>query len=231
MEEYNFDYNDLVIDHLTIKAVMGYQDTILPPPFDDYLEEAMIYSQSLTDIRATYRIFDEVMVDEKCSMIRAGGQEFKVGKIVCSELKKSERLAFFVCTAGQNISKKSSKLLAGEDLVLGYVYDVLGSAIAEAVGDKMQSYVKRKYESTGELITNRYSPGYCNWNVADQHKLFSLLGEAPVGVKLTDSALMHPVKSISGVFGIGPEVKYRDYQCTLCLSKNCVYKNIRVKKI
>jgi cobalamin-dependent methionine synthase I len=121
-------------------------------------------------------------------------------------------------------------MLKGENPVLGYVYDVLGSAIAEAAGDQIESFLKKEVAPEGEKITNRYSPGYCNWNVADQHKLFSLLGNSPCGVTLTESALMHPVKSISGVIGIGPTVKYRDYQCTLCLSENCVYRRVRENK-
>lgn len=77
-------------------------------------------------------------------------------------------------------------------------------------------------------ITNRFSPGYCHWNVSDQHKLFSLFDEAPRGVTLTDSALMNPVKSISGVIGICENVKYKDYHCRLCKSKDCTYRKVLV---
>lgn len=230
IEKFNFNFNELVIDQLSIKAALGYQDSNIPPPFDAYLEDAMVYAQNLSDIRACYRILNDIEADEKCRTIKAGGQEFKIGKTVCNELKGSKNLAFFICTAGKTISEKSSRLLKGEDIVLGYVYDVLGSAIVEAAADKMQSYLKQKAELEGEQITNRYSPGYCNWSVADQHKLFSLFGDGPVGVRLTDSALMLPVKSVSGIIGIGKEVKFRDYQCTLCLSENCVYRNLSVKK-
>jgi cobalamin-dependent methionine synthase I len=129
-----------------------------------------------------------------------------------------------VCTAGKTISERSVKLLKGEDPVLGYVYDVMGSAIADAAGDRMQLFLKQESELSGERITNRYSPGYCQWNVSDQHKLFALFPGSPSGVILTPSALMLPVKSISGVIGIGRNVKYRDYQCDLCTSENCIYR-------
>ena len=75
-----------------------------------------------------------------------------------------------------------------------------------------------------EKLTNRYSPGYCHWDVADQRKLFSLFPSAPCGVTLTSSLLMNPVKSISGVIGIGKSVGYRDYPCALCLSNHCIYR-------
>lgn len=152
--------------------------------------------------------------------------QLSVGKAVCNELKGSERLAFYVCTAGKTISEKSTSLLQGDDPVLGYVYDVLGSIITEAAGDRMQSFLKSGIEINGDQLTNRYSPGYCQWPVSDQHKLFSFFHENICGVSLTDSSLMHPVKSISGVIGIGKDVKYREYVCTLCSSSNCIYRKI-----
>ncbi len=227
IKEFNFSFNELVIDHQMMAEVMGYGNDPLPDPFNHFLEEVLNDAASFNDINATYKIFDEVEVNEKKRIVIAGGNDFKVGKTICDELNGSEHLAFFVCTAGATISDKSVSLLKGENPVLGYVYDLLGSAIAEAAGDKMQSFLKKEVEKTGKTITNRYSPGYCHWSVADQHKLFSLFEEAPCGVTLTPSALMQPVKSISGVIGIGREVKYRKYQCTLCSSENCVYRRIR----
>jgi hypothetical protein len=226
IKEYNFSFNDLVIDHKLIKDVLGYEDVPLPAPFDDYFEEALAYACNLDDILATFIIVEDVRVVERGRIVKAGGHEFKVGKTVCGELKGSEKLAFFVCTAGKTISEKSAILLKGENPVLGYVYDVLGSAIVEASGDRLQSFLKKEVENSGQKITNRYSPGYCHWNVADQHKLFALFGNSPCGVSLTPSALMNPVKSISGIIGIGHEVKYREYQCELCSSENCVYRKV-----
>jgi len=226
IRQFNFSFDELTIDQQEIRKVLGYDGESLPSPFDDYLEEALKYASKLSDIRATYRIVEEAFVDKTKSLLLAAGNEFKIGKTVCNELKGSEQLAFFVCSAGKSISEKSALLLRGEDPVLGYVYDVLGTFIVEAIGDLMQSHLKQEIEKTGKKITNRYSPGYCHWNVSDQHKLFSLFQDSPCGVSLTASALMFPVKSISGVIGIGQNVRYRKYQCTLCLSENCVYKRV-----
>ena len=226
IRQFNFSFDELTIDQKEIRKVLGYDGVSLPSPFDDYLKEAINYASKLLDIRATYRLVEEAFVDKTKSLLLTAGNEFKIGKTVCNELKGSERLAFFVCSAGKSISEKSALLLRGEDPVLGYVYDVLGTAIVEAAGDLMQSHLKQEIEKEGKKITNRYSPGYCQRNVSDQHKLFSLFQDSPCGVSLTASALMFPVKSITGVIGIGRDVKYREYQCTLCFNENCVYKRI-----
>ncbi|MGQ7871126.1 vitamin B12 dependent-methionine synthase activation domain-containing protein [Sunxiuqinia sp. sy24] len=222
--ELKFHFEDLIIDQDQIIKLLGYNSECLPEPFGSYLEQAMQDCSLLEDIGGTYQIIEEVELAARKSSILANDLEFKVGRTIRKELEGAEKLAFFVCTAGGTLSKKAVALLKGEDPVLGYVYDILGGAIAEAVGDKLQQMIKQEAEKDGYAITNRYSPGYCHWDVSDQHKLFSLLGGSPSGVSLTPSSLMNPVKSISGVIGIGKDVNYREYQCELCQMKNCFYK-------
>ena len=111
------------------------------------------------------------------------------------------------------------------DLLRGYVYDVIGSEVVEGAADRIQEVLKRTEGAKGKNISNRFSPGYCGWDVADQHKLFSFFKDNFCGITLTESALMNPIKSVSGLIGIGRDVKYSPYQCHLCDSKNCIYHN------
>ena len=222
--EFTFRFEELTIDLEQVKKVLGYDGAFFPEPFNSYLLQALNVCSQLPDIRGAYYISDHIETVGSNRSVFAEGVEFKVGKTLWSELAGSEKLAFFVCTAGKTISKKSTALLKGDDPVLGYVYDVVGSEIVEAVANQLQQLIRSDEESIGMKITNRYSPGYCHWSVADQHKLFSLLGGNPCGVSLTDSSLMYPVKSISGVIGIGKEVAFHDYQCSLCNMENCVYR-------
>ena len=88
----------------------------------------------------------------------------------------------------------------------------------------MQNDLEEQMSKEGKKITNRFSPGYCGWNVSEQHKLFSLLPGNFCGIRLTESALMDPVKSVSGIIGIGPDVRRMPYTCSLCDMKNCIYR-------
>jgi hypothetical protein len=49
----------------------------------------------------------------------------------------------------------------------------------------------------------RFSPGYCGWHVSGQKKLFAALEPEEIGITLTPSCLMKPLKSISGVIIAG----------------------------
>jgi len=89
----------------------------------------------------------------------------------------------------------------------------------------MQEELRAAAAARGKMITNRFSPGYCGWDVAEQHKLFGFFKDNFCGITLTESALMKPVKSVSGIIGIGRDVKYAPYQCHACEDKNCIYRN------
>ncbi len=225
IKEFSFRFDELVIDRKPIEETLGFFDG-LPEPFDTYLEEVYEFSKGLTDIRATYKLSDEVVIDENQNFITEG-KKFQLGHRIQKEIKGSKRVAFFVCTAGKSISEKSQSLMFGEDPSLGYVYDVMGSFIVEAAGDKMQKILQDEVAKNGDKITNRYSPGYCEWPVDDQPKLFSHFPPNVCGVSLTASHLMHPVKSTSGIIGIGKDVRFRDYVCALCNNTDCIYRVVR----
>jgi hypothetical protein len=80
-----------------------------------------------------------------------------------------------------------------------------------------------------EYLTDRYQPGQLSrmgpgslpdWPLSEQKPLFALLGNGPaaIGVQLTDSFLMTPVKSGSGIW-FPTEDKYEN--CQLCNRGKC----------
>ena len=54
-----------------------------------------------------------------------------------------------------------------------------------------------------------YSPGYCGWHIGAQKKLFDRLGPEEIGIRLGESFLMEPIKSVSGVLVAGPAAIHR----------------------
>jgi cobalamin-dependent methionine synthase I len=179
----------------------------------------------LCDIRGAFYISGNTEFTANNSRISVEELEFSIGKTVAKELRNATSVAFFICTAGKGISQRSHDLLSGDNPVLGYVFDVLGSMIVESAADLLQQEIKQTALTDGLLITNRYSPGYCNWNVADQHKLFSFFPPNCCGISLTNSALMYPIKSVSGIIGLGKEVNFREYTCNLCKQVDCFHRN------
>jgi len=75
-------------------------------------------------------------------------------------------------------------------------------------------------------VTNRISPGYAGWDTAEQAKLFRLCPGAPIDVALNPACFMTPVKSISFLVGLGPEVRVDHYftQCRRCWMRDCAFR-------
>jgi cobalamin-dependent methionine synthase I len=103
----------------------------------------------------------------------------------------------------------------------------VGSVTVEKAMDKIQEILDTEMQKTGLTISDRYSPGYCDWSVGEQQLLFTLMPKDFCGVSLSDSSLMKPIKSVSGIIGIGKELRQKGYQCDWCSDKNCIYGKIK----
>ena len=111
----------------------------------------------------------------------------------------------------------------------GYVVDVVGSEIVEKAMDKIQENLASDMQTLGLGITNRYSPGYCDWQVSEQQKLFTFFPENYCGIRLSKTSLMYPIKSVSGLIGIGKNAERKGYSCDFCRMKDCLYRKKRTQ--
>ena len=152
------------------------------------------------------------------------GTTFNSGKIIHKMLLHSANYALFIVSAGPGPEKLARSLMSEGKYLEGYIADLVASALVDSAADQIQEQVRNFAQKQGVKITNRYSPGYCSWNVVEQQKLFSLFPEGCCGISLSESSLMSPVKSISGIIGLGTEVKYRDYTCEICPMRDCTFR-------
>jgi hypothetical protein len=204
---------------------MGYQPGTAPEPVTSLIREVSEELSSLEEIRAEYRIFDDISLIADIRAIVIEGVVFNVKPIIYRQIKTSDGAALFICTAGPMVGELSRKSMKEGDLLRGYIYDVIGSEVVERAADIMQDELKNEMFLSGRHITNRFSPGYCGWDVAEQHRLFSFFNNNFCGITLTESALMNPIKSVSGLIGTGRKVRFMPYQCRLCDDKNCIYRS------
>ena len=226
---YQFDFKDLKISSSAIEAVLGYQEGEDRALVTDLIKEILTECHEICNIKAEYRVYDDIRFGNETKSVAIDSILFRIKKIIYNQIKKSDSIALFLCTAGAEIGLRSREAMRNKDMLKGYIYDVIGSEIVENAADLMQSDLEQDMLVTGKKITNRYSPGYCGWDVAEQHNLFKLLPSNFCNIKLTSSALMDPVKSISGIIGIGENVKNNSYTCKICDMKDCLYRRVREK--
>lgn len=123
----------------------------------------------------------------------------------------------------------ANEYLKQGDLPEAFIADAIGSVTVENAMDRIQQALEIEMNLQEMKISNRYSPGYCEWHVSGQQALFSLIDDNHTGVTLTTSCLMQPIKSVSGIIGIGVDMQKRPYGCSICHSSTCVYRRIKHK--
>ena len=228
---FNYNFSDLKLNVNQIEQAMGYKEGESDETISELTGKLLKEAASLCNIKAEFRIFPLGSFIDAEKSIMLNGLVFSVKKIVYGQLKKAESIVVFLCTAGPEIGVRSRAAMNDGDLLTGYIYDVIGSEIVEGAADLMQSKLQEAMSAENKKITNRYSPGYCGWDVAEQHKLFKLMPDNYCGIELNDSALMNPEKSVSGFIGIGEHVRYNPYTCGLCDMKDCIYRKTKDKRI
>lgn len=221
MTNKTLSFSELNISSEEVFRQMGYAET---PP------SSQVVALTTEVIRQAEMVaqpcFGFVTVDGQLEgqLLSVGDVTMHIGKIIARQLAESEAFTFFVATAGKEIEVLQQKILSQGDTVSAYIIDALGSVMAERCADLMEVILQESIDKLGWRHTNRFSPGYCQWPVSEQPKVFSLLGNATCGVTLNAQCMMKPVKSVSGVIGIGSKVRHMDYTCGICGLHDCLYR-------
>jgi len=230
-KSFRFDFNELKLSVSRIENIIGYNEGDDRKFVIDLIGEILKEASEICTIKAEYAIFKDVTFEQASKSVVINNVSFQIKKIVFGQIKKADSAALFLCTAGEEIGIRSKNAMKERDFLRGYIYDLVGSEIAEGAGDLMQNDLEKSLSLSGLKITNRYSPGYCGWDVAEQQKLFQLMPDNSCGVTLTPSSLMEPIKSISGIIGIGANVKNHNYTCQICDMSDCIYRKARLKSV
>jgi len=154
-----------------------------------------------------------------------GGTIFNSPKLA-KVVRRCEHIVCFVATIGPGLEKEVGQLTRQNRLSAAYILDSMGSKIIENMVDSFHRDMAHRMNKFSQGVTIRFSPGYCDWPITEQKAVFEILGAT--GITLSNSCLMHPRKSISGVFGISnrgcPDSSYNP--CTECGKKNCTARRL-----
>ena len=208
MTEKTLSFEELGITAADVYEQMGYHDA--QPDKATQQETTTILKEVSQWLRPRFSYF---VVNKQ--------PDFEMGNIILRQLRGSEAFALFICTSGLEFETYQQRLKEQGDMVRVFIADALGSVIAEKCADQMEKALQESIDKLGWMHTNRFSPGYCGWHVSQQQLLFPLFQGHTCGVKLTDSSLMVPIKSVSGIIGLGEKVRKLEYTCGLCDFKQC----------
>jgi len=134
-----------------------------------------------------------------------------------TKLDQAERVFAYVVTCGPEVCE--TEVPPGDFLAEFWLDTIKASLLGASMGH-LNAHLNERH-ALGK--TTSMSPGSGDvsvWPIEQQRELFSLLGdvEAQIGVRLTDSFLMMPNKSVSGM-RFATEVDF--HSCQLCHREKC----------
>jgi hypothetical protein len=122
----------------------------------------------------------------------------------------------FVATCGRELEAWSERI---QGTLEQYWADTVKETALNWAIQKLSEHLAKRYRS-GPL--SRMGPGSLpDWPLEEQRPLFAVLGEDPgrIGVRLSESLLMTPIQSVSGIFFPTEE---RFETCQLCPREKCI---------
>ena len=191
-------------------------------------------NKSKNEKKPSINLLDEIneQIEESLELIKPIGifDIFESEKIKPRFLfKQSEKTVLAICTIGKELEQKSSSLLKKGELAQGIILDAIASHAAEETASSCNNLIldELKDEIENKEVTNRFSPGYCQWILEDgQSLIFSLLPAEKINVSLSQSMMMIPRKSISFALNIGDSVdkELGIRECETCRLENCKFR-------
>lgn len=167
---------------------------------------ALIEAKALYDVRyIEAKLEDAVIVD---------GRQL-TSRVLRKNLDQAERVFPFVITLGPKLGEKQA---AGTDILENFYLDTIGNVALNSARQQLKRRLKSQFAL--EKLSSMAPGSLPDWPIEEQAPLFQLLGDvdASIGVKLTDSLLMLPAKSISGIY-FPTEVSF--FSCQLCPRERC----------
>ena len=137
-----------------------------------------------------------------------------------------DHVAVAICTIGDALERRVAELWDARELPLASMLDSVGSGAVESLAEYVNDVLCQQGLAAGLKVTNRISPGYADWDVAEQASLFELCAGTPAGVSLNAACVMTPGKSISLLAGAGVAARVDHYfsQCARCWMRDCAYR-------
>jgi len=162
-------------------------------------------------------LYEVAYIDEKGDdWVSVGGTRF-TSRALRKNLDRAERLFPYVATCGTEVDG-----LDDADAGIrrkAWLFALKGELLEIAVAH-VEEHIARHYQIAKLATMNPGSGDAGVWPLAQQRELFSLLGdvEGGIGVRLTESWLLVPEISVSGVY-FPTEADFQS--CQVCHRQNC----------
>ena len=192
------------------------------------------WAEALADARALVRPaavwdFKPVSGILPKEIVLEGGARIGSGPVAKVFAGASE-LILGICSIGPGLGERVRELQQGRNMLRALLLDDLGTWAVDLVRQRLCKLMEDEAAEAGLHVSTCLSPGESSWGLEDQRVIFSLLDASGIGVTLSQSLVMYPLKSLSIAMGrgSGPMGHEGGTNCDFCSMKNrCAYRDRR----
>ena len=208
--------NQIIIDNIIYKPntpVLA-KKLHITSDSDEYAELAELLEE-VAAIAKPKAVYMPVFIEDRGADYVVLNDCRMLSTVMPKNLKGLHRVFAYVATCGIEIEQFSKTVT--DILHSWWMNTIMEDALVQAV-QTLRKRVKNEFDI--KKIASMSPGSLPDWPISEQTKLFSLFGSVQefIGVKLTDSMLMIPAKSVSG-FYFETDTEY--VNCQLCQRQNC----------
>lgn len=195
--------NNIHIDipYKHIYARLGYRksSTVIEEAQEKKILDVINSYYSYIKLQASYVRLDIVEKQENLTVFK----EFAVESVDFAKfLKDSSEVFLMGTTAGKDIVELRNSLMK-DDNFKAVIVDAMGAETVESFTKWVNDYLEKLVIREGRTVTTRrYSPGYGDFALKYQSKIAEILQLEKISVKLSDSFILDPEKSVTAFLGI-----------------------------
>jgi len=177
------------------------------------VQELVEVTRSIAKPKAVYKV--SYVDDRDGDTVTIDGVRF-TSRVLRINLDQVERVFPYIATCGTELEEMA---VPSNDVMKSFCFDAIKTMVVRSAITFLRDHLMRYY-ALGNV--SRMNPGSLeSWPITQQKELFSLFGDTEelIGVRLTKSCVMFPLKSVSGIY-FPTEIKFES--CQLCLREKCI---------
>lgn len=202
--------------------ILGYTDEP-EPEIAAEIEDCYADMRRCAVTRALYEIFD---ISVTADAIEITPTLKLCGASLAKLCKNCRKAVLMAATLGAGVDRLISRAEA-DSVSRALFIDACASAEIERTCDELEPEIMAKLDGHGDTwLTMRFSPGYGGVEPTESAKILEALNAGRrIGLTLTKSGMLIPIKSVTAVIGIADRPQKRERGCKYCAAAaNCPYR-------
>lgn len=186
------------------------------------IEDSFRELEKTANAKFVYRIFELSFPNENELVI--GNMKIR-SKSLYKNLKGCRQAVVFGATLGVGVDRLMRRCSV-TDMAGAVVLQACAAALLEEFCDESQREIGYVLEKEGGYLRPRFSPGYGDFSIMYQREILEMTDAAKtIGLTMTDSFMLTPIKSVTAVIGISPTKEPCHIKgCEECSKTDCKYR-------